>query len=329
MSHPNQPGKPARKPQPAAPSKGHSHEERLRHKGKMLDEIMAWKREELPARQAAMPLTSLRALAATAPDPVDFTAALRRPGVGLIAEIKQASPSRGLLCRDFDPARLARTYAEGGAAAISVLTDSRFFQGQLEHLTTVKETLAERKTDRPAHPKASQATTQITNLPPSQSTNLPILRKDFIYDPYQVIEARVAGADALLLIVAVLGDHDLKRLLDETRRHGMEALVEVHDEAEVERALAAGARVIGVNNRDLRTFAIDLQTTARLRPLIPSDRLLVAESGIHTPDDVRRLADMGVDGMLVGESLVAAKPEERLRKVRELVRAGSSRKATS
>jgi indole-3-glycerol phosphate synthase len=322
MSHSTHSDKPARKPQPAATSKGHSHEERLRHRGKMLDEIMAWKREELPARQAAMPLTSLRALAATAPDPVDFAAALAAPGVSLIAEIKRASPSRGLLCKDFDPARLARTYADGGAAAISVLTDSRFFQGQLEHLTTVKETLAGTRSDKPAPPKARQTTTQSTHLPPSPSTTLPVLRKDFIYDPYQVLEARVAGADALLLIVAVLGDHDLKRLLDETRRHGMEALVEVHDEIEVERALAAGAHVIGVNNRDLRTFAIDLQTTARLRPLIPSDRLVVAESGIHTPDDVRRLAGMGVDAMLVGESLVAAKPEERLRKVKELVRAG-------
>lgn len=321
MSPSTQSGKPVRKSQPASPPKGHSHEERLRHQGKMLDEIMAWKREELPARQAAMPLTSLRALAATAPDPVDFAAALRTPGISLIAEVKRASPSRGLLCKDFDPARLARTYAEGGAAAISVLTDSRYFQGQLEHLTTVKETLAEAKPDRSAHPKTRQPTSQSTNLPTYQSTNLPVLRKDFIYDPYQVIEARVAGADALLLIVAVLGDHDLKRLLDETHRQGMEALVEVHDEGEVERALAAGARVIGVNNRDLRTFAIDLQTTARLRPLVPSGCLVVAESGIHTPDDVRRLAEMGVDAMLVGESLVAAKPEERLRKVRELVRA--------
>jgi indole-3-glycerol phosphate synthase len=322
MSPSTRPSKPAAKPQPAAPAKGHSHEERLRHQGKMLDEIMAWKREELPARQAAMPPTSLRALAATAPDPVDFAAALRRPGVSLIAEVKRASPSRGLLCKDFDPAKLARTYADGGAAAISVLTDSRFFQGQLEHLTTVKETLVEGKPDRSAHPKARQTATQDTHHPITPSASLPVLRKDFIYDPYQVLEARVAGADALLLIVAVLGDNDLKRLLDETRRNGMEALVEVHDEAEVERALAAGARVIGINNRDLRTFAIDLQTTARLRPLIPSDCLVVAESGIHTPDDVRRLAGMGVDAMLVGESLVAAKPEERLRKVRELVRAG-------
>jgi indole-3-glycerol phosphate synthase len=294
-------------------------EERLRHQGKMLDEIMRHKRDEVAKRQAVIPAASLRALAETAPEPLDFAAALRGTGVSLIAEVKKASPSRGLLCRDFDPARLAQIYAQGGAAAISVLTDARYFQGQLEYLTTVKETVAgemekrERREPRGAH---------ATNLPIPQSTNLPILRKDFIYDPYQIVEARVAGADALLLIVAVLGDSELRRLLDETRGYGMEALVEVHDETEVERALKAGARVIGVNNRDLRTFAVDLATTARLRPLIPPECILVSESGIHTPADVRRLKDLGVDAMLVGESLVAARPEERLGKVRELVRAG-------
>jgi YD repeat-containing protein len=144
----------------------------------------------------------------------------------------------------------------------------------------------------------------------------------FPNDPYQIVEARVAGADALLLIVAVLGDTELRRLLQETRHYGMEALVEVHDQGEVERALKAGARVIGVNNRDLRTFAVDIAATARLRPLIPTEFIMVSESGIHTPADVRRLKELGVDAMLVGESLVTAKPEERLGKVRELVRAG-------
>ena len=315
-------------------SKKHStgREERLRHQGRMLDEIMRHKREELPARQREMPLATLRAFAATVPEPLDFAAALSRPGVGLIAEIKQASPSRGLLCRDFDPARLARTYADGGAAAISVLTDARYFQGQLEYLTTVKETLAGARqwtedkkakesgaTPPPAPPVQASLTNQSTNYP---STTPPILRKDFIFHPYQVVEARVAGADALLLIVAVLGDNDLQQLLAETRRHGMEALVEVHSDEEVERALAAGARVLGINNRDLATFQVDLQTTDRLRRLVPGDRIVVSESGIHTPDDVRRLADMGVDAMLVGESLVTARPDERLAKVRSLVRAG-------
>ena len=293
-----------------------SQEKRLRHQGKMLDEIMRHKREELPKRMALVPITNLRALAMTIPDPVDFAAALRRPGVSLIAEVKKASPSRGLLCRDFDPAMLASTYARGGAAAISVLTDARYFQGQLEYLTTVKETVVGARETRDNRGGTA------TKVPVSQATNLPVLRKDFIYDPYQVVEARVAGADALLLITAVLGDNELRNLLAETRRYGMEALVEVHDEVEVERALAAGAQVIGVNNRDLRTFTVDIATTERLRPLIPTDRVLVSESGIHTPADVRRLQGMGVDAMLVGESLVVAKPEERLGKVRELARAG-------
>jgi len=273
-------------------------QERLKHQGKMQDEIMRHKREELPGRQQRMPPTDLRALAVTAPDPLDFVAALRGPGVSLIAEVKRASPSRGLLCPDFDPAMLARTYLAGGAAAISVLTDSRFFQGQLEYLTTVAGVC------KPAN------------------RGIPVLRKDFIFDPYQVVEARVAGADALLLIVAVLGDNDLRSLLAETRRLGMEALVEVHDEAEVERALAAGAQVIGVNNRDLQTFSTSLDTTARLRPLIPDDKVVVSESGIHTSADVRRLAGLGVHAILVGESLVAAHPRDRLKQVKKLVRAG-------
>ncbi len=294
-------------------------EERLRHQGKMLDEIMRHKRDEVLKRQGQMPLATLRALAETAPAPLDFAAALRQPGVSLVAEVKKASPSRGLLCRDFDPARLAQVYTQGGAAAISVLTDARFFQGQLEYLTTVKETVTK---EREAKERKETRSAHAANLPVYQSTTPPILRKDFIYDPYQVVEARVAGADALLLIVAVLGDNELKRLLAETRSYGMEALVEVHDEGEVERALKAGARVIGVNNRDLRTFAVDIATTARLRPLIPADCVLVSESGIHAPADVRRLKDLGVDAMLVGESLVAARPEDRLAKVRELVRAG-------
>ena len=303
---------PSKKPLPA-------REVRLRHQGKMLDEIMRHKREEVPKRMATVSLTGLRALAETVPDALDFAAALRQPGVSLIAEVKKASPSRGLLCRDFDPALLASVYARGGAAAISVLTDARFFQGQLEYLTTVKETVAGEMEKKE---KRVRNETQSTNLPVSQSTIPPVLRKDFIYDPYQIVEARVAGADAVLLIVAVLGDNELRSLLTETRRYGMEALVEVHDEDEVERALLAGAQIIGVNNRDLRTFDVDIATTERLRPLIPADRVLVSESGIHTPADVRRLAAMGVDGMLVGESLVTARPEERLGKVRELARAG-------
>lgn len=272
--------------------------QRLRAQGKLLDEIMAWKREELNKVKRERPLAELRALAATVPPPLDMVAALRRPGVSLIAEVKRASPSKGLLCRDFDPVRLARTYVKNGAAAISVLTDARFFQGRLEHLTQVKETVAR------------------LNAP------VPVLRKDFIFDEYQLWEARVAGADAVLLIVAVLSDRALRQLLDQTRRLGMEALVEVHNEEELARALQAGARIIGINNRDLRTFSVDLSVTERLRPLVPPDIVVVSESGIHTPEDVRRLAALPVDAVLVGEALVRARPDERDAKVRAFVEAG-------
>jgi len=272
--------------------------QRLRQQGKLLDEIMAWKRQEVARAKRERPLAELRALATTVPGPLDFAAALRQPGVRLIAEVKRASPSKGLLCHDFNPQTLARVYVQNGAAAISVLTDARFFQGNLAHLTRVKETVSQM--GRP----------------------VPVLRKDFIFDPYQVWEARVAGADAVLLIVAVLGDRQLRDLLAETRRLGMEALVEVHNEQELARALTAGARVVGINNRDLRTFTVDLGVTERLRPLVPPDVLVVSESGIHSPTDVQRLTKAAVDAILVGESLVKARPEARARKVRELVEAG-------
>ena len=255
-----------------------------------LDQIMTWKRQEVPRQKREMPVATLRARASLAPAARDFAAALRRRTSGrprLIAEVKRASPSKGLLAHDFDAVRLATAYAAGGAAAISVLTDGRFFQGSLEHLAAVH-----------------------------QVVSLPVLRKDFIIDPYQIVEARAAGADALLLIVAVLGDADLKNLLAETARWGMAALVEVHDEAEVKRALAAGAQIIGVNNRDLRDFSVNLEATARLRPLVPSEAILVSESGIHDASDVARVAAMGADAILVGEALVRAK--DVTAKVREL-----------
>ncbi len=272
--------------------------QRLREKGQLLDEIMAWKRQEVPRQMQEMPESDLQALLTFTPPAEDFAAALAQPGVSLIAEVKRASPSKGLIAREFDPVDLALTYAEGGAAAISCLTDARFFQGQLEHLTAIKEAFRQR------------------------NIHLPVLRKDFIYHPYQVLQARVAGADAILLIMAVLSNSEYRELLAYARELGMEALVEVHDEHEVARALQAQPRIIGVNNRDLRTFQVDLQTTARLRPLIPDDILLVAESGIRHGNDVRTLKDMGVDAILVGETLVRQAPGARLRKVRELVRAG-------
>jgi indole-3-glycerol phosphate synthase len=285
-----------------------SQTQRLKYQGQFLAEIMAHKREELPKLMREAPMADVRAAATVAPPPRDFAAALRPPdgpaGVRLIAEIKRASPSKGLLCRDFDPAVLAETYARSGAAAISVLTDARFFQGDLTHLARARQHL--------------DALSGRTGGPPSR----PLLRKDFIFDPYQIVAARAAGADAVLLIVAALSDRDLRQLLAETRRYRMEALVEVHSEAEVTRALAAGARVVGINNRDLRTFQVDLATTERLRPLVPPEVIVVTESGLHTPGDVQAMRDLRVDAMLVGEAFVKAPAGERAARVRELVEAG-------
>lgn len=287
--------------------------QRIKYQGKFLTEIMTHKRAELPKVMREVPLADLRATAAVAPPARDFAAALRPPdgppGVRLIAEIKRASPSKGLLCRDFDPNTLAETYARSGAAAISVLTDARFFQGDLGHVSQVRQhldTLANR-----------------AGGPPS----LPLLRKDFIFDPYQIVAARAAGADAVLLIVAVLADRELRELLAETRRWRMEALIEVHAEDEVRRALAAGARIVGINNRDLRTFQIDLATTARLRPLIPPEVIVVAESGLNSAEEVGRLREQGVDAVLVGETFVKAAGDERAARVRSFVQAGRSGRA--
>ena len=288
-------------------------QQRLMQQGAFLEQIMAHKREELTQEKRDVALADLRAAVAVAEPPRDFFAALRPTGgptgVRLIAEVKRASPSRGLLCHDFDPVRLADVYSANGAAAISILTDARFFQGDLVHVSQVRQHFM---TAAGAHP----------GRPRPAVRPLPLLRKDFIFDPYQVWAARAAGADALLLIAAVLSDREVRDLLIETRRLQMEALVEVHDEDEVRRALAAGARIIGANNRDLRTFTIDLATTGRLRPLAPPEIIFVAESGIHTPADVRRLADLGVDAMLVGEAFVRAAAAERPARVRELARAG-------
>ncbi len=282
--------------------------QRIKYQGQFLAEIMAHKRDEVPKEMREVPAADVRATAAVAPPPRDFVAALRPvdgpPGVRLIAEIKRASPSKGVLCRDFDPRALAEIYARSGAAAISVLTDARYFQGDLGHLAAARhhlDTLAGR-----------------AGGPPS----LPLLRKDFIFDPYQVVAARAAGADAVLLIVAALGDRELRALLAETRRLRMEAIVEVHAAPEVARALAAGARIIGINNRDLRTFRVDLATTAQLRPLIPPDVIVVAESGLHTAADVQRLRELGIDAMLVGEAFVKAPADERPARVRAMAQAG-------
>lgn len=250
--------------------------------GTFLTRILDHKRTEVERQAAKIPLAQLAAQLATAPAPRPFDAALRQPSrVALIAEVKKASPSKGVLIENFDPLALARTYAEHGAAAISVLTDVRFFQGSLKYLEGIRAHLGEA-------------------LP------VPLLRKDFIIDPYQVYEARAYGADALLLIVAALDDTRMAELLALTHSLGMQALVEVHDEAELERALAVGARIIGVNNRDLHSFVTTLDTTRRVAARLPAQQrpVLVSESGIFTPAHVAQVRAWGADAILVGEALV-------------------------
>jgi indole-3-glycerol phosphate synthase len=255
----------------------------------ILDDIVAAKRVELVEQQALTPLESLQETAASQPRPLNLSGALIGGGIRLIAEVKKASPSRGLLAPDFDPVRLAEAYVSNGAAAVSCLTDPRF-QGELAHLARIKEVGA--------------------------SQRAPVLRKDFIFDPYQVYQARAMGADTFLLIVAILSPMQLSEFLSLGVELGMDALVEVHGENELRVALDVGAEIVGVNNRDLRTFKTDLATTEGLAPLIPSDRVIVSESGIFTPEHLQRLGNLGVNAVLVGEALVTA--PDTAAKVREL-----------
>ena len=269
----------------------------------ILDDIMAHKRDELKLRQRAEPLAELQVRRADRPPPLDFAAALRGSGVHLIAEVKRASPSRGVFRADLDAVLLARTYAANGAAAISVLTDSAFFHGQLDSLLKIK----------------SDTTSQQTGFTNPQPP-IPILRKDFIFEPYQVYESAAYGADALLLIARVLSDEMLDELLALTQQLGMTPLVEVHSEEEMERVLPFGPQVVGINNRNLNDFGVDLRTFGRLRRFLPDGVIAVAESGVHTAADVRRLGEMGADAVLVGEALVTA-PDVPA-KVRELAGIG-------
>jgi indole-3-glycerol phosphate synthase len=256
----------------------------------ILDEILEHKRREVAlAREREAP-EALAARAAAHPEPIrDFAAAIGQgPTPRVIAEIKRRSPSRGEIRADFDAVACARAYAAGGAAAISVLTDERFFGGRLDDLAAVRAAV-----DRP------------------------LLRKDFVIDAYQIDEARVAGADAVLLIVAALEHDALEALHAHAGRRGLAALVEVHDEAELETALAIGARIVGINNRDLRSFETDLAVTERLAPRVPEGVVAVGESGIFQPADVERLAKSGAHAFLVGESLMReADVAEALRRLR-------------
>lgn len=250
-----------------------------------LTRILDHKREEVARQRAKVPLRALEERAARAAPARDFRAALRRPGAtALIAEVKKASPSKGVLVEQFDHLAIARAYAAAGAAAISVLTDVRFFQGSLKYLEGIRQDLGE--------------------------GGPPLLRKDFIIEGYQAVEARAYGADALLLIVAAFAsDEKLEDLLLLTEHLGMQALVEVHTEEELERAMGVGATIVGVNNRDLHSFNTSLETTERLARLLPTGPerpILVSESGIFTPAHVVQVRNYGADAVLVGEALVTA-----------------------
>jgi indole-3-glycerol phosphate synthase len=258
----------------------------------VLDSILEGVRADVAAREAVVSLSEIKAAAAAAPPPLDVMAALREPGIGVIAEVKRASPSAGSLAPIADPAKLARAYEDGGARIISVLTEERRFRGSLDDLDTVRA-----------------------------AVSVPILRKDFVVQPYQIHEARAHGADMLLLIVAALEQSVLVSMLDRTESLGMTALVEVHTEQEADRALKAGAKVIGVNARDLTTMEVDRDCFSRIAPGLPSNVIRIAESGVRGTADLLAYAGAGADAVLVGEGLV--KSGDPRAAVADLVTAGT------
>jgi indole-3-glycerol phosphate synthase len=253
----------------------------------ILDDIVAKKRMDLAEEERLVPLSVLEKRALSAPHVRDFYAALLKRGLAVIAEVKRASPSKGMIAKEFDPAAAARRYEAGGAAAVSVLTERHFFRGSDEHLSDIKS-----------------------------ATALPVLKKDFLIAERQVVGARAIGADAVLLIAAILDDKTMTRLSSLAGELGMRCLFEAHDETEVRRIADCGAKIVGVNNRDLHTFEVSLETFERLRPLIPSGVLAVAESGIRTRRDALRMEKAGANAVLVGESLMKAGDSAAL--IREL-----------
>jgi indole-3-glycerol phosphate synthase len=253
----------------------------------ILNRIARVRMERLAAEERATPLEFISERAFRLPPPLDFVGTFRGPETHIIAEVKKASPSRGLLVKNFDPVALATAYKTGGASAVSVLTEQDHFLGSIQVLELVHD-----------------------------HVSLPILRKDFITDAYQVVEARAAGADSFLLIAALLDPKRLKHLLEIGRAWQMEPLVEVHDQRELYTALDAGARLIGINNRNLKTFSVDLEISLQLVKSIPKDHVVISESGIKTREDIMRLADAGIQGFLIGESLVTSpNPAEKLREL--------------
>lgn len=255
----------------------------------ILDEIVAYKKEELALAKRRLPLADVKARAADAGPLRGFGRALAEGGgIRLIAEVKKASPSKGVIRQDFDPLAIAKTYASSGASCLSVLTEQKYFQGDLAYLSGIRS-----------------------------AVELPLLRKDFLVDAYQVYEARAAGADAILLIAACLERREMEDLLGIATDLGLDVLVESHTAKELDRTLLAGAKIVGINNRDLLTFAVSLDTTFGLLQDIPDDRTVVSESGISTREDVVRLAQAGVDAVLVGESLM--REQDIGKKVKELL----------
>ncbi|MBI5894233.1 MAG: indole-3-glycerol phosphate synthase TrpC [Deltaproteobacteria bacterium] len=266
--------------------------------GNILDEIVFYKKESLEQQKKEVPLGILKKEISNLKQTRDFAKAISGEGinpvreglsngVNIIAEIKKASPSKGIIRKDFDPVQIARIYEENGAKAISVLTEEKYFLGNIDYLNKVKDV-----------------------------TNLPILRKDFIFDEYQIYEARVKGADAALLIAGILDKKELKDFLELSRSLGMGCLVEVHNKEELKKVLSTDAKIIGINNRDLKTFKIDINTTINLIKEIPSDRMVVSESGINTHKDILKLKDAGVKAFLVGEALM--KEHDIGKKLREI-----------